>query len=165
MYRRAGSFFAWEPVSILPTRLLTLQITATYAGVGWQKLWLPDWQNGQILYYSFIGKWGSPLGFWLARILPAWSYDVLNWIVRFMECTIPICLWLRDWRVYAFIAGTVFHVSIALIMDIWWFLVLPPAYILFLNPDAVYKWLHRLLPERISLNSTSSEKSSIATSL
>lgn len=146
MLRTRGSWSAWEPISILPQRLLALQMTATYIGVGWQKMWLPDWQSGRIFYYSFIGKWGSPMAFALARILPDWFYEVLNWTTRVLEFFLPFLLWIPSWRILAVIAGTMFHVIIALLLGIWWFLVLPPMYILFLDPEAFYAWLRRHFP-------------------
>ncbi len=149
MLRSRGSFFAWEPVSILPQRLIAIQLTATYVGVVLQKTWLPDWQNGNILFFSFMGKWGSPLGFALARTLPRWTYDVLNWMVKLTEFFLPFCLWMRDWRLFAIIAGTIFHLSIAILLGIWWFLILPPAYIVFFDPRDVHKWLHACFPHHI----------------
>ncbi len=56
-----GSWAAWEPVSVLPQRLLAVQMTATYAIVGWQKWWLPLWQGGEVRYFSVFGRWGTPL--------------------------------------------------------------------------------------------------------
>lgn len=150
MLRTRGSFFAWEPISILPQRLLAAQITATYLGVGWQKMWLPDWQNGLLFYYSFTGKWGSPPAFALARVLPLWSYDALNWVTRILEFFLPFLLWMRSWRLFAVIAGTLFHVSIAILLGIWWFLLLPPAYILFVEPEHVYAWLRRYFPRFVN---------------
>jgi hypothetical protein len=151
MWRRAGSCFSWEPISILPQRLIAAQITATYIGVSWQKIWLPDWQNGNILFFSFMGKWGTPPAYFLARILPQWSFDALNWIVKLFEFFLPFCLWMRDWRLFAIIAGTIFHVSVALLLGIWWFLILPPAYVIFFDPYDVHRWLHTRFPGYIRL--------------
>lgn len=164
MFFKRGSVYAWEPINILPQRLLSAQITATYIGVSWQKMWLPDWQNGKILYYSFIGKWGSPPAFWLAQHLPLWSYDLMNHAVKITEFFLPFCLWIRQWRLGAVVVGTLFHLSIAILLGIWWFLVLPPAYILFLEPEDVLKWLQQRVPAIRKTENAPFAHPSIATS-
>ncbi len=146
MRLRRGSFFAFEEISILPQRLLALQITATYIGVASQKIWLPDWQTGEVLIASFSGKWATPWGFVLTRTFSPAVFEFLNWIVRLGEFFLPFCLWNREWRWKAIIAGTLFHVSVAVFMSIWWFLVLPPAYVLFFDPREVHSWLSHHLP-------------------
>ena len=149
MWRLKGSWCAWEKISLLPQRLIAVQITATYVGVCLQKTWLPDWQDGSILLFSFMGRWGSPLAFALVRTLPHWSYDAMNWMVKILEFFLPVCLWLKEWRWWGIVIGTLFHLSVAFLLGIWWFLILPPAYIIFFDPSDVHRWLHRLFPKHI----------------
>lgn len=144
MWWRRGSFFAWEPISILPQRILALQVTATYLGVGWQKSYLPAWQHGEVLAYGYMGRWATAPAYWVARQnLPMWFFDALNYVVKYFEFSIPFGLWIRRYGVrwFFFVGGALFHTYIAIFLAIWWFLVLIPAYILFFEPEEVYRFL------------------------
>lgn len=138
---RKGSFTAWEPISILPQRLLAVQITALFLGVGWQKVVLPSWQGSEILTYSMIGRWGTPPAFWLVRQhWPIEVWDVIVLLTKLFECTLPFGLWIRPLRVW-FLAGmAAFLLSIATLLSIWWFVALIPACILFYDPEEIRTW-------------------------
>jgi hypothetical protein len=155
MWRKHRSWLATESASLLPQRLLALQITFTYLGVGSQKLWLPAWKGGEMLYYAMIDQWATDAGFWVAQL--GWSMSVWGWLVaitKTFEILMPFGLWIRSVRSIFFIAGTIFHSLIALFLSIWWFLALIPAYILFLEPEQLPRWLHTppssrdILPDR-----------------
>lgn len=138
MFFKHRSFFAWEPISVLPQRLIAVQITATYLGVGWQKLMLPAWQSGKVLVYGFMGRWATAPAWVIARWnLPLWFYDVSVWIIKVFELTIPFGLWFRRTRWWFFVMGALFHTGIAILLDIWWFLALIPSYIVFFEPEEV----------------------------
>ena len=152
MFLKRRSFFAAEPITIFPQRLLALQITFTYLGVGWQKLFLPDWQSGRILLLGFMGRWATLLGFAVARLdLPPWFYDAIVFLTKGFEILIPFGLWIKRFgiRWWFFAGGVLFHISIALLLGIWWFLVLIPAYILFFEPEEVEKWFERYVVYRM----------------
>lgn len=145
MRLRRGSFLAWEPISILPQRLLSIQIMMTYLGVGWQKLMLPAWQTGKVLAYGFIGRWATPPAYAIARLnIPLPFYDVGTFLIKAFECAIPFGLWSRRYRMWFFVGGTLFHVGIAALLAIWWFVALIPAYILFLDPEEFHNRLFRV---------------------
>ena len=147
MWWKHGSFFAWEAASILPQRLLAAQITATYLGVGWQKLWLPDWQSGEVLAYGFIGRWATPPAYALARMnFPLEVYDWAVTAIKGFEMLLPFGLWSERFRWWFFLGGALFHIGIAVLLAIWWFLVLIPAYILFYEPEEVLKVMSIAIP-------------------
>ncbi len=147
MLRTHRSFFAWEPIMIFAQRLLAVQITVTYLGVGLQKAWLPVWQDGRALSYSIIGRWGTSLGRWVVSLnLPFWFYSVNVFLIKIGEVFLPFMLWTKRWRWYAVAMGVAFHVGIAVLMSIWWFIPLIPAYIVFWQPEEVYEWLNRRFP-------------------
>lgn len=147
MRLRHGSWTAWEPVSILPQRIITAQMTATYFGVGWQKLWLPAWADGKILWHSMIGMWATPPAFVFARLVP-WPgvYDVLVYIVKMFETFLPFGLWYRPAQKWFFLGGLIFHVSITLFLGMWWFMACPATYHLFLKPEELHAWLLTHIP-------------------
>lgn len=146
MWWHYGSPFAWERVSILPQRMIALQITATYLGVGLQKAWLPDWQSGDILAYSLMGVWGTAPAFAIAQAnLPYWVYDFTVLQVKYIEVLLPFGFWIKKIRWFCMGWALLFHALIAILLYIWWFLVLVPSYILFFEPEEVYRWFPRSL--------------------
>ncbi len=151
MRLRRGSWTAWRPISILPQRLLAVQIAVTYLGVGWQKLGLPDWQSGEVLAVGFVGRWATPPAWWVARLnLPMWVYDRMVDIVKYFEFLMPIGLWIPRWQWWFFAGGAIFHTVITIFLGIWWFQALIPAYVLFLRPEDVHAFLRRVSRGRIT---------------
>ncbi|MEK7137232.1 MAG: HTTM domain-containing protein, partial [Patescibacteria group bacterium] len=146
MWRKHGSIFAWEPGSVLVQRLIALQITATYLGVGWQKSWLPDWQGGEVLYYSFQSMWATPVAWWFVRErFPMWVYDGMVILVTYFEAALPFGLWIRKLRPWFMFGGVLFHLGISLFLAaIWWFYAMIAAYITFFEPEEVYERLQVL---------------------
>lgn len=146
MKRERGSWLAWEPISILPQRLLAVQITATYFIVGIQKWWLPLWQGGEVMYYSYIGRWGTPLARRFVGLGWPWEfYEFQTLSTKIFETLIPFGFWIPRVRWFFFLGGFAFHFLIAILLGIWWFLVLVPAYILFFEPEAVHAAIRRRL--------------------
>ncbi|MCA9370660.1 MAG: HTTM domain-containing protein [Candidatus Peregrinibacteria bacterium] len=143
-WRRYGSPFKWENmISVFPQRLFALQLMMTYLGVGFQKLWLPDWQTGEMLWYAMIGVWGTPLAFKITAL--GWTplYHVLVNLVKIMECFWPFGFWIRraHVRFIAFGSAALFHILVDQLLYIWWFAVLIPSYITFFEPEEVERWL------------------------
>jgi hypothetical protein len=157
MLRTHGSVYAWEPICMFAQQLLRVQIFITYLGVGLQKAWLPAWQDGAALSYSLISRWGTPLGFWVVGLnFPFGVYSAQVLGIKIMEVFLPFLLCIKGWRWAAVIAGACFHVGIAVLMSIWWFIPLIPAYILFWQPEEIHsyckKWAKgRILPVGRSL--------------
>lgn len=147
MKLRHGSFWAWEATSVLPQRLIAMQISATYLGVGWQKLLLPQWQSGLVISEGFFGRWATPLAYAVGRWnLPLAVYDALNTVIKGFELLLPFGLWSRRWRPWFMLGGFVFHTMITLLLGIWWFQVLIPAYVVFFGPDETLHFLRRRCP-------------------
>lgn len=144
MWLRKGSLFAWEPIHIFPQRLIALQLSATYLGVGWQKIVLPDWQHGEIIIHALTGRWATPLAFAIARLnLPLQFYDMVLFLLKSFEVLLPFGLWIRRYQWIFFFGGALFHITIATLISMWWFLIMVPAYITFLEPEAVYRFLKK----------------------
>ncbi|MAE68383.1 MAG: HTTM domain-containing protein [Candidatus Peribacteraceae bacterium] len=149
-WRRSGSIFHWEPISILPQRLIALQITATFIGVGLQKLWLPLWTKGEVLAYSFISRWTTPLSRWYSRLpLTIASYDVVVILVKILQPTAAVGLWIPRVRLPCIALWTMFLLLVATMLSIWWFLFIIPAFILFYEPETVFSWCRTRYGDRI----------------
>lgn len=152
MRQKYGTALEWEYISVLPQRLIALQITFVYLGVGYQKIWLPGWKTGEILYYAFIGRWGTPLAYWFAAHIPMVVFDWLLYTTKAFELLIPFGLWIRPVQKWFFLGGALFHTLITITLSIWWFMFLLPSYVIFLEPEAVYelwekRWKKRILPK------------------
>lgn len=143
MYRKKGSWTAWEMVDAWPQRVLAIQIAMTYFGVGLQKTFLPDWQSGEILAYAFINGWSNPFSHLVAQWnMPMWVYDGMTIGVKILHGALPIALWMPRWQRYAFAAGAAFHIGVTMIMGMWWFLVLIPLYAAFVNPITISHFIN-----------------------
>ncbi|MDP7069545.1 MAG: hypothetical protein QF815_03375 [Candidatus Peribacteraceae bacterium] len=156
--RLTGSMFNWEPISILPHRIITLQISATFFGVGLQKWWLPDWVDGTILYQSFISRWGSPLAYWYANLpLGMGHYDFVVLLVKIIQPVVAVGVWFKLTRLPSVLLISVFLTLVASMLTIWWFLFIIPACILYFDQESVLKWCRRHISSSIPempLNST-----------
>lgn len=143
---KTGSWVAWEPISIFSQRILALQLSITYFGVGLQKVILPLWQGGEVLPYSFQTRWGTWLAYDILQLnIPLFYYDLFVESIIIFEVLLPFLLWNRRWR-WPFIIGTVlFHGGITILLGIWWFLVLIPANILYFEPKEVVEYLKRTI--------------------
>ncbi len=147
MRLRHGSWTAWKPICALSQRFIAVQLTATYVGVCWQKFLLPQWQGGEVLYYSMMGIWATPLSFWFVRHVQ-WMpfYDALVRCIEFLQFILPIGLWIGYLRPVGIAAGVLFHLLIVLFLGMGAFLVMVPAYVLFPHPECVREFLIRRFP-------------------
>lgn len=142
VWRKTQSIWSAQPISILPIRLIALQITITFLGVSLQKFWLPHWQSGEILAYSFISRWGTPLGFWWAQLpLTLTWYDITVWCVKILQPLAAVGLWIPRARMASIMFLTGFLLLISTMLSIWWFIFIIPAFILFYPPEAVADFL------------------------
>ncbi len=149
--KRSGSFFDWEPISILPQRLITLQITATFLGVALQKLWLPHWQSGEILAYSYISRWATPVARWYAQLpLTLRHYDSVVWVVKILEILCAVTIWIPRLRIVSILFLSSFLVLVGVMLSIWWFVFIIPAFVMFYRPEDVLLWFHKQWGDRIS---------------
>ncbi len=141
---KRGAWSAYDLVPAWPQRVLQIQLTLTYLGVGLQKLVLPGWETGEVLSYAFIGRWATPLAFWVARLdLPLWFYDKLVFFVKFLHIALPFAFWMPKIRPYAAAFAALFHIGVALLLGMWWFLAMIPAYIVFWDPTDIQKGFER----------------------
>ena len=154
MWKKHGSIWAWEMLPhMVPQRMLAIQVFLVYLGTGFHKLWLPGWQGGQILWFSFIGCWGTPFAYWIADTFQ-WSnfYHVsVNMVIMF-DIFMPIGMWIRRhglrWWAYAW--GTVYHTSITFTLGFWWFMALIPSYIVFFGTDEIHQFVCKMTKNRVS---------------
>jgi len=136
---RFGSWFHAMPAPVLTQRLIAVQLSATYLGVAVQKLWLPDWQDPTMFFYSFQDMWSLPLAWWFVQLSPPfWVYSLMLFTVKLLELWIPVGLWIPKLRLYAIASGIFFHLIVSLFLSaIWWFWIMPLAYIVFFEPEEV----------------------------
>lgn len=121
-----------DRISILPQRLITLQITCTFLGVSLQKWWLPAWDGGEVLAYSLMSRWGTGIAFWYMQLgLPLVVSDVIVFLLKTLQPLTAIGLWIPRFRVFSSIFLIVFLLLVGGLMSIWWFVFLIPAFVLF----------------------------------
>lgn len=125
-------------VSIWAIRLITIQVCFLYFGAGLWKLWNPNWHTGEMMKQTLIGPWGTSLAFGIVNLNPPmWLYTTLTWGVIAFELAMPVGLFVRRLQPYAFGLGLIFHISVALLLNIPEFLNCVTAYVLFVKPETV----------------------------
>ncbi len=133
-----GTWQSTKKISILPQRLLAIQITIMYLGAGWQKLWLPAWQEPEILSASLAFAGATPLAYFILNLsLPTWVYAISLKVLILFELVLPFGLWHKKTKYIWILAAIAFHISIALLFSIRSFLALIPLYIVFFTPESV----------------------------
>jgi hypothetical protein len=137
MHLRYDAWTEWEDVPVLPQRLLAGIISAVYLVIGYQKLWRPVFRSGSALRSALIGPWGTAMAARTARALPTVVFDWTTYVLKAFGLMLPFCLWIRSVRLWFFVGGALLHIAMALLLHVWWTLVLIPGYLLFLEPEEV----------------------------
>ncbi|MDA1292709.1 MAG: HTTM domain-containing protein [bacterium] len=142
--RTLGSWTAWQPISVLPQRILAMQLTVTYFTTGWKKPLVPGWEDGNILRYSFMSACARPVARAVAALqLPDVFYDTITYIVIQFELAMAFGFWIPKIRKWFFLGGALFHIGICIFLQIHSFLVLIPMYIVFLEPEVIQRWCEK----------------------
>ncbi|HKQ62031.1 MAG TPA: HTTM domain-containing protein [Candidatus Polarisedimenticolaceae bacterium] len=119
-------------------RLICAQIALLYFGSAVFKISSPAWNNGEVLFQTLQDMWATGLGLRLIRLgLPRGVFDLACYATIVFELSLPVMLSSRRWWGVAAGLGTLFHTTIAALLSIWQFLVVPPAYVLFADPEDV----------------------------
>ena len=156
MQKRYGAAMEWEDVCILPQRLLALVISCVYIVIGYHKLWQPIFRSGASLQSTLIGPWGTAVAAKFARAIPSSVFNWLLYILKAFGLMVPACLWLKSVRSWFMIGGLLLHIAMAVLLNVWWTLVLIPGYLLFLEPEEVQELSERLFKKKNDERSVSS---------
>jgi Vitamin K-dependent gamma-carboxylase len=124
------------PVGVWPQRMIMMQLCFVYFGSGLWKFANRHWHTGDMLYYTLIGSWGTPLAFWFANLgLPKWFWAVSTWGIVMWELSMSLLLLYPPFRRIGFIVGFLFHFSVGALLHIWEFFDCVTAYVLFVEAD------------------------------
>jgi hypothetical protein len=141
--RRRGSETPAE-VPLWTQRLICVQVAIMYFGTGVFKITLPDWNGGDLIFTSMAGDWATPLGFWLLQRQLSWGwYDLASLFTKVFEVWAAVLLFSPRWQGLFFVLGFLFHLSIALTLSVWQFMIMPLAYVLFVEPRTTLDRLTR----------------------
>ena len=132
----SGASGTRDKISILPQRLIALQITCTFLGVSLQKWWLPDWQGGEVLGFSMISRWATPISFWYVQLgLPMWTNDIIVWTTKTLQPLAAIGVWIPKLRLISSVYLITFLILVGALLSIWWFVFLIPAFVFYWEDD------------------------------
>ncbi|MBI3416993.1 MAG: hypothetical protein HY043_17010 [Verrucomicrobia bacterium] len=121
-------------------RLIGWQLCLLYLGAGLWKLHSPQWHESQFMYWTLIGVWASELSFWFVNLgWPMWFYGLIGWSVIVFELAAPLTFHLRSTLKATIVLGILFHVGIAVFLNIPEFFNCVAAYALFWPPDELAK--------------------------
>lgn len=131
-FRKKSGGSAPINVPLWTQRLITLEISLMYLGTSIFKLLSGAWNGGEVIYTALMGDWTTPASFWLARQgLPLGFYDLLMISVIFFEITAWFLLYDQKYQKLWMLGGTLFHLSNAILLNVWEFMFFPLTYILF----------------------------------
>jgi hypothetical protein len=136
---------AW--ISSMALRFAQIQVCIIYAFSGWEKLKGAVWWNGEALWSVLANPQLARFDFtWLSHaplILVGVAYLTLIWEIYF-----PVLVWVPRMRLPTLLIGVLFHLSIAMMMNLVFFgLLMITTYILFLNEreiQAIQNWGKRI---------------------
>src|SRR5581483_11676942 len=125
-------------------RLIQLQLCLIYLSSFLWKAHGSAWTDGSALYYVFqldeYRRFSMP--YWMSRV-PVF-FRLGSWTVLFLEFSLATLVWIRDLRYTLLAAGLLLHLGIEFSMNIpifeW---VMISAYVLFLRPEDLRRWLTR----------------------
>lgn len=111
-------FTVWEGAG-WPVRLIQIQMTMIYTSTALEKSVGADWQNGNALYYAsrlhdLFGRFPVP-GFLFEDL---WMLRMMTWTVLFLECLLPILLWIPKTRIWGVLLGFGLHLGIEYSMNL-----------------------------------------------
>lgn len=128
------------PVSVWTQKMIGMQLCFLYFGAGLWKFTSRHWHTGDMMYFTMIGPWGTPLAFWIAQLgLPKWAWAVGTWSVVMWELAMPLLLLHKPFRRFGVLLGLGFHVAVGATLHIWEFLNCVAAYAVFADAE----WLRR----------------------
>lgn len=137
---------ARRPVYAWTARAIAVEITLFYLLAGIYKALRPAWQDGQLIYWTFLGMWATPPARWLANLgLPLVIFSILTWSVVLFEIVAPFTLWIPKTRLATCIAAGIFHLCNYVFLDIPEFLNCIATYPLFFPPESVSDFAQRRL--------------------
>lgn len=128
-----------------PARLIAAQIAIMYFGSGVLKILAPAWNQGEMLLYTLLGNWGNDIVAPLVGQIDIGLWDLAVLLTMLGEVYAPVFLYHRRLQKPAFVVGTVFHVAIGALLNIWPFMFMPLTYVLFIDPDDFSNWCEQKL--------------------
>jgi len=121
-------------------RLICVLLCVIYFGMSVYKFTDPDWYTGTMIEMNMHGEWGTPLAYWIISLgLPAWVFTGMAWSTIALEMILAWTLFVKPLQKYVFLLGTLFHLSIYLLLNIPEFLFMPMIYVLFVDGAFVRK--------------------------
>lgn len=138
-----------NPEAPLPThvrggviRFFQIFLCAMYSGAGIAKL-RGDWLDKDVLWSHLHDNYQTWVSWILARAVPGWGWQVLQYLSLAFETAAPLWFALRWTRPYAVIAGLGMHALIGLMFGpvIWFALLMSTLLIACYLPE---RWLLRL---------------------
>ncbi|WP_395735912.1 DUF1552 domain-containing protein [Prosthecobacter sp.] len=131
--------------SVLGLRVIQATLLLQYLAAGVGKAFKGDWlKYSDVLHTQVQGVYRTNMAAWLLRVLPAWSWTVMQWMSLLFELEAPVLFCIRKLRPIGFVLGIGFHVVIALVMKdlIFFSAQMITFYALFVSADE-WRWLGR----------------------
>lgn len=104
-------------VPAVAMRVIQATLILQYFAAGLAKAFRGDWlKYSDVLYTQVQGVYRTDFAAWMLRVLPVWSWTVMQWTSLLFELEAPVLFCWRKLRPVAFVLGMGFHLMIALMM-------------------------------------------------
>jgi hypothetical protein len=136
--------------TVLPLRMIQLQLAVIYFNSGLFKIHDASWRDGTALHWAMTNNVFHRFPFALPLVndatLTAATYTTVFWEIGF-----PFLLLNRFTRRIALVVGVILHLGIWTMMEVGPFSpIMLAAYIAFLNPQHVTQWVSRMNSSRVT---------------
>jgi hypothetical protein len=136
--------------------LLKLYVAFFYFSTGTYKLLIPAWHSGMVLKGAMTSLFGSEAGYWLLDLnLPELFFDLSAWGIIAFELICGFAFYSKRYQKIFFSIGFIFHISVWIFMQLPQFMILPCAYVLFIDPSELSKII-TILRNKMRVNKSTS---------
>jgi hypothetical protein len=134
----------WSAINSVGYRLIQIQLCIIYAYSGFDKARGLTWWKGDAIWYALGNTQIASIDFSFLAYTP-WLLTILAAITVLWETYFPLLIWVPQIRRYVLLIGFGFHLSIAIMMNLYEFsMVMLAAYPLFFDEkltSKIYAWM------------------------
>lgn len=125
-------------------RMVQVQLCVIYAYTGFEKLKGSTWWEGTALWSVFANPQFVIIDMTWMKHFPN-LIGILSFSTILFEIYFPVLVWFKKTKVWALLAGFLFHLGIGLVMALYGFVfVMLSPYVLFMPQESVVAWLNKI---------------------
>ena len=125
-------------------RFIQIQVCVIYVFSGFSKVTGATWRDGSAIWKSLTVYDSSFIFDHTLFLSMPLLVGILSVSVILFEVYFPVFVWFSRWRMSAVIAGVIFHLSICIFLNLWFFsLIMLSSYMVFIPPEVLKRFFKR----------------------